>query len=85
VPAVAPQGTWLSEQIRRHGAGVVYDASDRDGAPNAVVDALRSLDELKARAVDRRAAYAGFHRPSRLVDFICGSRAMEMAREKCLV
>jgi glycosyltransferase involved in cell wall biosynthesis len=85
VPAVAPQGTWLSEQIRRHGAGVVYDASDRDGAPNAVVDALRSLDELKARAVDRRAAYAGFHRPSRLVNFICGARAMEMVREKCLV
>jgi len=85
VPAVAPQGTWLADQIRRHGAGVVYDASDRDGAQLAVLDALGSLDWLKERAMDRRAAYAGFHRPSRLVDFICGARALEMASEQCLV
>jgi glycosyltransferase involved in cell wall biosynthesis len=73
VPAVVPQGTWLADQVRRHGAGIVYDGLDPDGPAQAVVKALGSLESLRSRAEDRRSAYAHFHRPSRLAEFVCGT------------
>jgi len=84
LPAVVPQGTWLSDQVRRRGAGVVYEGLDLNGAARAVRDALSSLDSLQARAQERRAAYARFHRPERLVEFVCGAQAIDMVREQCL-
>jgi glycosyltransferase involved in cell wall biosynthesis len=79
VPAVVPQGTWLADQVRRHGAGIIYDGLDPEGPARAVVEALATLDSLRSRAEDRRSAYAHFHRPSRLVEFICGADAMQAA------
>jgi len=76
VPAVVPPGTWLAEQVRRHGAGVVYDALDPEGPARAVSEALAGIESLRARAEDRRAAYAQFHSPSRLVEFVCGAEAV---------
>ena len=73
VPAIVPQGTWLADQVRRHGAGVTYEGLEPDGAAKAAVGALESLDTLKQRADERRSAYAHFHRPSRLAEFVCGS------------
>src|SRR5439155_22902188 len=58
VPAIVPQGTWLAEQVRRHGAGVIYDGLLPDGPAKATVNALESLDTLKQRADERRSAYA---------------------------
>jgi glycosyltransferase involved in cell wall biosynthesis len=81
VPAIVPPGTWLAEQVRRHGAGIVYDALDPEGPARAVIEALGSLDALRARAEDRRAGYANFHRPSRLVEFICGAHVIQTAAE----
>jgi hypothetical protein len=79
VPAIVPQGTWLADQIRRHGAGIIYDGLDTDGPAQAVAAALRSINVLRTRAEDRRSAYAHFHRPSRLVEFICGAEAIQSA------
>jgi glycosyltransferase involved in cell wall biosynthesis len=84
VPAVVPQGTWLSEQVRRYGAGVTYEASEPDAAARAVREALASLEELQSRAEERRLGYSRFHRPSRLVEFVCGAAALAAAREPCL-
>jgi hypothetical protein len=72
VPAIVPQGTWLADQVRRHGAGVVYDGLNPDGPAQATLNALGSLATLKTRAEERRSAYAHFHRPARLSEFICG-------------
>jgi glycosyltransferase involved in cell wall biosynthesis len=77
VPAIVPQGTWLADQVRRHGAGVVYQAVDPEGPARAVAEALDSLQTLRTRAEDRRAAYAHFHRPGRLVEFVCGVEAIQ--------
>jgi glycosyltransferase involved in cell wall biosynthesis len=77
VPAIVPQGTWLADQVRRHGAGVVYQALDPEGPSRAVADALASLPALRGRAEDRRAAYAHFHRPGRVVEFVCGAEAIQ--------
>jgi len=77
VPALVPQGTWLADQVRRHGAGIVYDALADDGAGQGVRQALQSLDALRSRAEDRRATYAHFHRPSRLAEFICGAKGVQ--------
>ena len=79
LPAIVPQGTWLAEQVRRHGAGIVYNPLDPAGLSRAVIEALASVETLKARAEDRRTAYAHFHRPSRLVEFICGASAIQAA------
>jgi hypothetical protein len=49
------------------------------------LEAIMSLDALRLRADDRRRAYARFHRPARLVEFVCGAQALEMAKEACLV
>ena len=76
VPALVPQGTWLADQVRRHGAGIVYDALADDGAEQGTRQALQSLDALRSRAEDRRATYAHFHRPSRLAEFICGAKGI---------
>jgi glycosyltransferase involved in cell wall biosynthesis len=84
VPAVVPQGTWLADQVRRHGAGTVYDSSDPEGVVRAVKEALVSLNVLQRRAGERRGSYARFHRPSRLVEFVCGAQALALARERCL-
>jgi glycosyltransferase involved in cell wall biosynthesis len=76
VPAIVPQGTWLADQVRRHGAGTVYQALDPEGPSRAVSEALGTLDVLRCRAEDRRTAYAHFHRPSRLAEFVCGTEAI---------
>lgn len=76
VPAIVPHGTWLSEQVRRHGAGIVYNPLDPEGPSRAVIEALGSIDSLRSRAEDRRVAYAHFHRASRLAEFICGARSV---------
>jgi glycosyltransferase involved in cell wall biosynthesis len=73
VPAIVPPGTWLADQVRRHGAGVIYDTLTPDGPARAVTEALRDIESLRARAEDRRSAYAQFHRASRLVEFVCGA------------
>ncbi len=78
VPAVVPQGTWLADQVRRYGAGVVYDGLVPDGPAQAAIKALESLDALRCRAGDRRSAYAHFHCPSRLVEFVCGAAVREL-------
>jgi glycosyltransferase involved in cell wall biosynthesis len=84
VPALVPRGTWLADQVRRHGAGIVFDTLDSEGPARAVVEALGSLDILQSKAEDRRAAFAHFHRPSRLAEFVCGADVIQAARQPCL-
>jgi glycosyltransferase involved in cell wall biosynthesis len=76
-PAIVPQGTWLADQVWRRGAGIIYQPLDPDGPAGAVAEALASLDVLKERAEDRRAAYAHFHRPARLAEYVCGAEAVQ--------
>jgi glycosyltransferase involved in cell wall biosynthesis len=79
VPMVVPDGTWLSEQLRRHGAGVAFDPWQTDGFAHAVDRALERLPELLTRAAERRAAFIGFHSPERLARFVCGAAILERA------
>ena len=77
VPAIVPQGTWLADQVRRHGSGVIYHSLDPEGPARAAAEAFESLETLRTRAEDRRTAYAHFHRPARLVEFVCGAEALQ--------
>jgi glycosyltransferase involved in cell wall biosynthesis len=88
VPALVPHGTWLADQVCRHGAGIVYDTLNPDGPARGVSEALASpdtLDALQARAAFRRGAYANFHRPARLAEFVCGADAIRAVNQPCLV
>ncbi len=79
VPLVVPDGTWMSEQLRRHGAGVVFDPWQPDGLDWAVERALDRLPDLLSRALERRASFVAFHNPDRLARFVCGADLLERA------
>ena len=84
VPTLVPHGTWLADQVWRHGAGIVYDTLNPDGPASGVSEALACLDTLQTRAEFRRAAYANFHRPARLAEFVCGADAIRAVSQPCL-
>jgi glycosyltransferase involved in cell wall biosynthesis len=79
VPLVVPDGTWMSEQLRRHGAGVAFDPWQPDGLERAVECALDRLPDLLSKAAERRAAFIAFHNPDRLARFVCGAAVLQRA------
>ncbi len=79
VPLVVPEGTWMSEQLRRHGAGVTFDPWQADGLECAVERAIDRIPELLSRASYRRAAFVAFHNPERLARFVCGAELLDKA------
>lgn len=81
VPVVVPEGTWLSEQLRRHGAGVTFDARQAGSFEDGVERALTRLPELLSRALERRASFIAFHNPARLARFVCGAHVLELGRQ----
>jgi len=81
VPVVVPEGTWLSEQLRRHGAGVTFDARQAGSFEDAVERALARLPELLTRASERRASFIAFHNPDRLARFVCGAHVLDLGRQ----
>jgi hypothetical protein len=80
VPMVVPEGTWLSEQLRRHGAGVTFDAHRPGSFEDAVERALAAMPDLLTRAADRRSGFVAFHNPDRLARFVCGAAVLESGR-----
>jgi FkbM family methyltransferase len=82
VPAIVPGGTWMSQQVRRFGAGLCFDGS-AEGLVRTVELALDRVPALRQQAEDRRPAFAGFHNPSRLARFVCGVEVLEKAG-RCL-
>jgi len=81
VPAIVPEGTWLSEQMRRHGAGAAFQPDDPGAVARETRKALGRLDQLRERARTRRATFLRFHNPDRLARFVCGQEAIRRARE----
>jgi len=75
VPVICPQGTWMSAQLRHHGAGAAYwpDESDEVLA-EAVRDGLGRVEWLRreAAAADRRVWFLRFHAAERLVRLLLG-------------
>jgi hypothetical protein len=69
----------MSEQLRRHGAGVTFDPWQADGLERGVERALDRLPDLLSKAAERRAAFIAFHNPDRLARFVCGAAVLERA------
>jgi FkbM family methyltransferase len=82
IPAIVPGGTWLSQQVRRFGAGLSFDGS-ADGLVRSVEQALEQVEVLHQQAEDGRQAFADFHNPARLARFVCGVEVLNRA-ERCL-
>jgi len=79
VPAIVPRATWLAEQIRLSGAGVIYSPVEPQGFIRAVRHALEHLADLRTRARDRREAFVQFHNPERLARFVLGVEVIAQA------
>lgn len=67
-PVLVTDGTWMSDQLQQHGAGVVC----RDGDAASIADGLLQLQlrypELAVRAHEKRAAWLAIHNPVHFVD-----------------
>ncbi len=62
-PVIATHGTWMSDQLVRHGAGMLCDDHDPASLAHAIRTALAELPALAAKAGAARAAWLAIHNP----------------------
>ena len=67
-PVVVPSDTWMAAELGRgHGAGEVYPRGRPEEFETACLRAAEGFETLKARAVERAAAYRTRHSATTLV------------------
>ncbi len=79
VPAVVPEGTWLSDQLRSHGAGRTFTSGRADDLVEAVTEIIADYERFAAAAFSRRSRFMSFHTPARLAQFVCGADILSRA------
>jgi glycosyltransferase involved in cell wall biosynthesis len=71
-PVVVTENSWMSDQLKRHGAGTTFT----DGDSNSLAEAIRKLvsnySELRKRAEASAQEWGSFHNPERLYEMIKG-------------
>ena len=67
-PVLVTDGTWMSDQLRQHGSGVVC----RDGDTGSIVQALLELQQhypaWAKRAMEKRSDWISIHNPANFTD-----------------
>jgi glycosyltransferase involved in cell wall biosynthesis len=72
-PVVVSAGTWMSEQLRRFGAGVQFRGDSPEDLGRAMEASRSRLGELSQKAADGRGEWLARHNPGALVDQLLGS------------
>ncbi|MBX9791541.1 MAG: glycosyltransferase [Pirellulales bacterium] len=67
-PVVVPRGTWMADQVKRHGVGTLFLPGDRISLVEAVRDAMWRIDELQAASCDARDQWLRTHNPKQFLD-----------------
>jgi glycosyltransferase involved in cell wall biosynthesis len=67
-PVVTSSDTWMADEIRRSGAGVIFRRDRPSDFAGAVLEAVARHPELKARAVAASTPWRKFHNPGSLAD-----------------
>jgi glycosyltransferase involved in cell wall biosynthesis len=60
-PVVATEGTWMSEQLKRFGAGMLCKDNDPVDLARAMIEAKRSFPQIKQRAVSGKQTWIEAH------------------------
>ena len=60
-PVIATQDTWMSEQLKHFGAGVLCRDNDSADLARAMVEAKESLPQMKERASSGKKAWVDTH------------------------
>jgi glycosyltransferase involved in cell wall biosynthesis len=67
---IVSSGTWMSDQLQRHGAGIAFRQGDARDLASAMLEAHLRRDELLARADRARTSWLGQHNPKGFVDLL---------------
>lgn len=71
-PVIATRDTWMSDQLEKHGAGLLCEDRDALDLVRAIKDAAANLDELRDRARQRQSQWVTCHNPYTLAAAVAG-------------
>jgi hypothetical protein len=73
---VAPEDTWLSDQVCRFEAGETFRSDDSKSFRDAVLKIIHNIADYRARALGNAAIFSRFHSAANLFDMMfCGTAA----------
>lgn len=67
-PVVVTQGTWMSDQLERFGAGITFRDGDISDLARAICEVRDNYPRLSGQAQARRADWTAYHNPDNFVD-----------------
>jgi len=67
-PVVATDGTWMSAQLAKYGAGITFRDCDVDDLARAILEARVNYPALAQQAMARQPAWVGYHNPDNFVN-----------------
>ncbi|MGD9647924.1 MAG: glycosyltransferase [Pirellulales bacterium] len=74
-PVVAPRGTWMADQVKRHGVGTLFLPGDRVSLVDAVREAIWRIDELEAASLQARDQWLKTHNSKQFLESLLNSLA----------
>lgn len=69
-PVVTTEGSWMADQLNRHGAGLTFKDQDAVSLAEAMRTLARNHEEFRIRAEHSSEAWASIHNPDRLYDIL---------------
>jgi len=74
-PVVVTNNSWMSDQLKKHGAGTTFKDQDADSLAEAIRTLTTNYAELRTRAERSAKEWTSFHNPDRLYEMIKGLSA----------
>jgi glycosyltransferase involved in cell wall biosynthesis len=71
-PVVVTNNSWMSDQLKQHGAGTTFKDQDSDSLAEAIRMLTSNYDDLRQRAERSAKEWTSFHNPDRLYEMIQG-------------
>jgi glycosyltransferase involved in cell wall biosynthesis len=71
-PVVVTDNSWMSDQLKRYGAGTTFRDQDSDGLASAIRTLAANYSEFRVRAERSVKEWVSFHNPDRLYEMIKG-------------
>jgi glycosyltransferase involved in cell wall biosynthesis len=66
-PVIVTEGTWMSAQLEKYGAGVTFRDRDVDDLARAIIEARDNYSRLAQQARERQPAWVAYHNPANFV------------------